>query len=521
MRVQFPSQTSVNNERIKQHQTTNNSVIFDELLYKQKLSQEEENRAEQEDENIINFDKLKKYGKIKSYTYDSVIGKYKLEMEHKTILTINGLLHVQITAYEISQKAEAEKIRLDEISKAKLKEDDNLQNVTYNPITGEYKLDMKYKKITSDKPITAQTLIERRDKLQSYFESDFFKTFQAEKRAHNKKIYEGNPDYEPSRDSRFFKEKDFIDSYTVILDGEMVKLHYREWENYNSAYKGFEDSGKWSEFYDENIGGKPLPRPYYEFMRVREENWDTWREQSKIRTEENMYEDAPEFETFVTKWMLKGESKEEVLQRAKIYAETGLLDYGKQKAVTLDLPYGDMKEHGMHLVNNDVLKQTLLETFDSLDLEGVHVISNKIFGRGQFRSLDIDVNSKNIFQALLNEFGMTLKDAMTPTELERQEFLFDGNINITKETSARQKDFIFDTLVKYLKHNIKDLENAEKNTGKSLQNRKDFFNLLIENLEKNIIEERSTMSEVLYGEGNTQINSELNEKEFKTMFSMS
>ncbi|MDZ7818262.1 MAG: hypothetical protein U5K55_06440 [Aliarcobacter sp.] len=42
------------------------------------------------------------------------------------------------------------------------------------------------------------------------------------------------------------------------------------------------------------------------------------------------------------------------------YAQAGLLDYGKQRAISMgQLPYGDIKQHGFHLINNEPLKMLL------------------------------------------------------------------------------------------------------------------------------------------------------------------
>ncbi len=69
-----------------------------------------------------------------------------------------------------------------------------------------------------------------------------------------------------------------------------------------------------------------------------------WQTQMMKATNGNKYEDAPEFEAFIKKWMDKGESEEHALVRATTYARAGLLDYGKQKVWQIDekLPYGDM-----------------------------------------------------------------------------------------------------------------------------------------------------------------------------------
>jgi hypothetical protein len=63
--------------------------------------------------------------------------------------------------------------------------------------------------------------------------------------------------------------------------------------------------------------------------------------------------------------MDKGESEEHSLVRATTYALAGLLDYGKQKVWQIgnDLPCGDIKQHGFHLIKNAAMK-----TLDNLSV---------------------------------------------------------------------------------------------------------------------------------------------------------
>jgi hypothetical protein len=79
-----------------------------------------------------------------------------------------------------------------------------------------------------------------------------------------------------------------------------------------------------------------------------------WFNQLRNATNENKYEDAPQFEAFVNKWIENGATETQALERAMFYSQAGLLDYGNQRAITIDkLGFGDKKQHGMHLINND------------------------------------------------------------------------------------------------------------------------------------------------------------------------
>ena len=112
-----------------------------------------------------------------------------------------------------------------------------------------------------------------------------------------------------------------------------------------------------------------------------------WQTQMMSATNGNKYEDAPEFEAFVNKWIAKGETEDEALSRAGAYAFAGLLDYGKQKALQIGgdifpygyvLPYGDIKQHGFHLINNEPLKNAVIQTLDSLNFEDASNLINSI-----------------------------------------------------------------------------------------------------------------------------------------------
>jgi hypothetical protein len=109
-----------------------------------------------------------------------------------------------------------------------------------------------------------------------------------------------------------------------------------------------------------------------------------WMTHMRNATNGNKYDDAPEFEAFVKKWMDKGESEEIAEFRAQMYAQAGLLDYGKQKARAIEhgLPTEDIKQHGMWLIDNPPLKQAMIDTFDNLEYRDAITLMENIFYGG-------------------------------------------------------------------------------------------------------------------------------------------
>lgn len=226
------------------------------------------------------------------------------------------------------------------------------------------------------------------------------------------------------------------------------------------------------------------------------ENMKEWRNQYDTKTKENEYENVSEFEAFINKWMDKGLNESEARVRAMLYAASGLLDYGNQKVVQMPVPlsYGDEKKHGMHLIDNDILKQSLKETFNSLDGYQLGHLVHKLFITDKSYTLDENQQREDVFQSLLKEFGLTLKD-IEPEKKVGDIIVFDkngnvvefeGDINVNEQTSPELRNFIFDNIFKFLKYHMKDIEANEKNFDNDYNKLMGAFDLLIENLEKNI-----------------------------------
>ncbi len=224
-------------------------------------------------------------------------------------------------------------------------------------------------------------------------------------------------------------------------------------------------------------------------------NYREWLLQMREATNENKYEDAPEFEAFVKKWMDKGESERDAIYRAEEYANAGLLNYGKQKVIALsnyDLPYGDIKQHGMHLIDNPPLKKALLKTLDNLNLGHVRNIVRYLFSPYQIRE-DYSGESPN-FQEMLDKFAAAIQKSK-----EEKNFTFTGDINLKHDFKYKDyNNFIFDTLIEFFEKGIQSLDLHRKKTEEECQKeakRMDkLLNKLVYALKKEIEEYNSTNS---------------------------
>jgi len=132
-----------------------------------------------------------------------------------------------------------------------------------------------------------------------------------------------------------------------------------------------------------------------------------WKVALRSATNGNKYDGAPEFKAFVDKWMDKGLSEEEALDRAGTYLSAGLLNYGSQRAISLpDMPLTDTKQHGLWLIDNPPLKKAILEVFDSLNTSDLNDLFESIFSDVELAGKGIPTN----FQELLTKYGVKLED---------------------------------------------------------------------------------------------------------------
>ena len=215
-----------------------------------------------------------------------------------------------------------------------------------------------------------------------------------------------------------------------------------------------------------------------------------WHVQLVAATNGNKYEDAPEFEAFVKKWMDKGESEDIAISRAVTYAEAGLLDYGKQRVhqVGKDLPYGDIKQHGFHLINNEPLKNAVMKTLDSLDYEDAYDLVRSIFN-----GYPENKGVPSSFQELLDNFGVKLEELkkLNPETAKNEKFTFTGDVNLKDGTDSKEyNNFIFDTLIKFFEDRIEKLDyyvaNKPPEDSPDYHEVRDGLNSLIDNLKKEV-----------------------------------
>ncbi|QKF88803.1 hypothetical protein [Arcobacter cloacae] len=215
-----------------------------------------------------------------------------------------------------------------------------------------------------------------------------------------------------------------------------------------------------------------------------------WITQLRTATNGNKYEDAPEFEAFIKKWMAKGESEDRALGRATLYARAGLLDYGKQRAHQIDekLPYGDIKQHGFHLINNEPLKNAVMKTLDSLNYEDAYDLVRSIF--------DGYPENKGVpssFQELLDNFGIKLEELkkLNPEEHKNDKYSFTGDVNLKDGTDSKEyNNFIFDTLIKFFEDRIEKFDyyvaNKPPEDTPDYHEVRDGLNSLIDNFKKEV-----------------------------------
>lgn len=214
-----------------------------------------------------------------------------------------------------------------------------------------------------------------------------------------------------------------------------------------------------------------------------------WQTQMMKATNGNKYEDAPEFEAFIKKWMGKGESEDMATERAMIYAQVGLLDYGKQRAISMgQLPYGDIKQHGFHLINNEPLKNAVIKTLDNLSVGDASELVSSIFN-----GYPENKGVPSSFQKLLDDFGVKLEELkkLNPEEHKNDKFTFTGDVNLKDGTDSKEyNNFIFDTLIKFFEDRIEKsdyyIANKPPEDTPDYHEVRDGLNSLIDNLKKEV-----------------------------------
>lgn len=218
-----------------------------------------------------------------------------------------------------------------------------------------------------------------------------------------------------------------------------------------------------------------------------------WFNQLRNATNENKYENAPQFEAFVNKWIENGATEIQALERAMFYSQAGLLDYGNQRAITIDkLGFGDKKQHGTHLINNDALKNAMIETFDSLDNASVGTLVERLFMPDSYLDSNESSSEMLMFQDLIDKFASEQKNASGLASQNNEKYSkyknmnFNGNINISNDMTQNEKSFIYDSLLEYLNNHISKIEQIENKYNESLSSQKETINLLIDNFKKKI-----------------------------------
>ncbi|WP_417324266.1 hypothetical protein [Halarcobacter sp.] len=223
-----------------------------------------------------------------------------------------------------------------------------IKNLKNNEVKKEQEIIFPQEKKRSDYERTPSTneAITRSNKIQEYFKSV------AEEFTFAKLEYwanKDNPDYTPPKKyEKFLVQLNDVDARDIILDGKLERISLEE-HTLHYQLNHLDQLEFWTD------------------EQCKQEEWTF---QLSIQTPENKYENAQEFEAFVKKWMIKGLTEQEALWRAQAYAQMGLLNYGNQRAIDIGgLSFSDEQNHGLHLIDNPVLKETLLETVDKLNYD--------------------------------------------------------------------------------------------------------------------------------------------------------
>lgn len=335
--------------------------------------------------------------------------------------------------------------------------------------------------------VSTEQAIERSGKIQEFFTNDYeeFRLAKLEYWANK-----DNPDYEPpEKYAKYLEQIKNVDPCDIILDGKLVRLPLNEFTHHHGLYE------------TKDIELDPKAQIYR-----------GWNYQFTIQTPSNKYENAPEFESFINKWKDKGLSEDQALYRAAAYAELGLLDYGNQRAVRLyNLPFGDKKQHGFHLIDNPVLKETVLETFNTLDNSDILALRAMAFMPHEFSSLNPEEKPDLNFQNLLDIFASIQKKSPS-LKGEYKDLIFDGNINITDGMNFLERNFVYDNITAFFKLSLDDLYEGKKKEpdSETLDNNIKLLETLINNFEKNVKVSNESSEEKLsmlkYYMGNNRFN---------------
>ncbi len=346
-----------------------------------------------------------------------------------------------------------------------------IKNLTNNEVKKEQEITFPQEKKRSDyerTPSTNEAII-RSNKIQEYFKSV------AEEFTFAKLEYwanKDNPNYTPPKKyEKFLVQLNDVDARDIILDGKLERISLEE-HTLHYQLNHLDQLEFWTD------------------EQCKQEEWTF---QLSIQTPENKYENAPEFEAFVKKWMIKGLTEQEALWRAQAYAQMGLLNYGNQRAIDIGgLSFSDEQNHGLHLIDNPILKETLLETVDKLnydelwpflevftfDSENNHLILEDQFDLGieKFFEQISSLNKKDESTSNLNRL-LTISKEMylmhTNSMFNNINSYFEDLITYFKslEPTSDEEKAYFQTRVKLietLKNNFKD--NCDKYNTDYLNN---------------------------------------------------
>jgi len=332
-----------------------------------------------------------------------------------------------------------------------------LDGVKYNAQCEYFYLDQKDSigsqgniRINSEEPITQESLNQRYNKIQSFFQNDY-KDFVADVEEYNNKIdaYNKTVDESQQKPHRYVSDR-------VIIDGKEQTISDEEYQRHYDIYLATRNGGKVSDNIMANFY-------YQEFMNT---------------PNEERYKNAPQFESMVEKWTNQGDEMWDVYRKASIAVNTGLVPQGDETLFShfIDDNYAS---YTMKDVNNDNLKEAMLNSISSLDdIKHMNAMANVL--------MDIlgTTPNQNTFQTQLNEYAKTTQNNDT-----MHNYKFTGDISIDDNSSEEYKNFITNNLINFFE---------AKKSNYSGQEEQDVCQSLVDSLKDTLDSDVEENNSILY-----------------------
>ncbi|RXJ91606.1 hypothetical protein CRV01_00495 [Arcobacter sp. CECT 8983] len=318
-----------------------------------------------------------------------------------------------------------------------------LDGVTYNPYTDKYTLILddygvekrdleryhisindNVTKIVSDKPITKEYLEERYQKIQHFFDTEYYDL--RDKVNKDNKILEeigiNTPSWISQRDSWGIVK---IDGEYLEIDADEFKKHYQIFIN-KQAYENIQEEHDLGTYHKE-LNGKEVS-----------------------------FENAKEFEYYVNNDNWKGDHINSMYRKISLAVNLGLIEEGDQN-LFYKMYQTEKASYIFKDIENEIFSQSILNSIGSDNSTVYEVIFYEyIFG-----------TEPEFFQNKLNEFVKELENNPEKYPSSNSEFKFDGNINFDKNSSEEYKKFITNTLIDFIQKQKEDFIDKYNYTDES------------------------------------------------------